>query len=105
MMSLKDVILRIPTNKLWSESNKKKFTIININIFTTEYLKQYILVIVHHWHNDEDVVMQTYTVIGMPDQSSEDSHLSQHTSQTLLQVYECSKHLFSKMVDLNSRLW
>lgn len=84
IMSLKDVILRIPINKLWSESNTKKFTIIVINIFLIEYVQQYIPVIVFHWRNDEALVMQSYIVISMPDDSGEDSNLSQHTSQTLL---------------------
>lgn len=84
MMSPKDLILRIPQNKLWSESNKKKFTIIDINIFLIDYVQQYILGIVCHWHNDEALVMQSYAVISMPDHFGEDSHLSQHTSQTLL---------------------
>jgi len=84
MVSLKGTILRRPTKKLSSESNKKNFTIIDINIFTAEYLQQYIPVVVHHWCNNEDVIMQTYTAGDMPDQSGEDSHLPQHTSQTLL---------------------
>lgn len=38
IMSPKDVIVRIPQNKLWSECNKNKFTIIDFNIFLIDYV-------------------------------------------------------------------
>lgn len=104
MMSLEDVILRLPTNKLWCESNKRKFMIVLVNLLTTEYLQQCMPVTVHHWRND-DAVTQIYIAICMPDQSREVSRLSQHSLQTLLQADECSKHLLSKFLQLNSGLW
>lgn len=58
--------------------------IILVNLFTTEYLQQRMPVTVHHWRNDEAVVMQIYMAICTPDQSREESHLSHHTLQKLL---------------------
>lgn len=43
-------------------------------------------VIVHHWYNYEDVVVQIYMVISMSDQSREDS-FSRSTSQTAISAW------------------